>query len=374
MENFQHPESSQDLSAWVKACAELLAAPADWEPNLGSARAGLEARAEDRRRRRAGLRRYLLAGAIAALIGCIAVPSIPQARAFAQQVASGGWSRVEQCWYWVTLVRRPPSALGRLPDVVKALQVRQELQPGNPRPVSNTAEAALYAGFAPRLPDADMLTAPLRLSVLGPMSFSAVVGGADLSSLASRDAGVPVSVSMQWDGAPLRLQIGATITASWPDGSGRGPGGTVWSGLALSQSSIPVVTAPAGFDLEAFAMAGLQAAGLRNRDRAQYLGRLGTTVPALLYGYSTPYHFVSVREVGLRSGSGTLIEEFGLAGPEGGFGYADGVPRIERITLLWSRRDRVYLLTGRRVPPPGMLSIDLAAALASILQLANTID
>ena len=68
MENLQHPESSQDLSPWVKACADLLAPPADWEPNLSLARAAFEARADDHHRRRTGLKRYLLAGALAALI------------------------------------------------------------------------------------------------------------------------------------------------------------------------------------------------------------------------------------------------------------------------------------------------------------------
>jgi hypothetical protein len=372
MEDLQHPESSQDLSLWAKACADLLAPPADWEPNLSSARARFEARADDRHRRRAGLKHYLLASAMAALIACIAVPSIPQTRAFAQQIGNGGWSRLEQLWYWVTLVRRPPSPLGRLLDVVKALHVRQVLKPRSPQPVSNAAEAALHAGFTPRLPDAGVLAAPPKLSVLGPMSFAAVIGAADLSSLALRNAGA--QVSMQWDRAPLTLQIGATITASWPDASDARSGGTAWSELTLAQCPAPVVTAPPGFDLEAFAMAGLQAAGLRNGDRAQQLARLTTTVPALLFGYPTPYHFVGVREVGLRSASATLIEEFGLAGPEDGFGYSDGVPRIERITLLWSLRDRVYLLTGRTVPPAGMLSAGLAAALASVIDLANTID
>ena len=371
MENLQHPESSQDLSPWAKACADLLAPPADWEPNLSSARARFETRADDRHRRRAGVKRYMLAGAMAALIACIAVPSIPQTRAFAQQIGNDGWSRVEQFWYWVTLVRRPPSPLGRLPDVIKALHVRQMLKPGSPQPVSSAAEAALLAGFTPQLP-VGVLTAAPELSVLGPMSFAAVIGAADLSSLALRNAGA--QVPMQWDGAPLTLQIGATITASWPDASDAHSGGTAWSELTLAQCSAPVVTAPPGFDLQAFAVAGLQAAGLRNQDREQQLARLTTTVPALLFGYSTPYHFVSVRDVSLRYGSATLIEEFGLAGPEDGFGYSDGVPRIERITLLWSLRDRVYLLTGRTVRPARVLSGDLAAALASVIGLANTID
>jgi hypothetical protein len=318
------------------------------------------------------MKRYLLAGAMAALIACVAVPSIPQARAFAQQIGNSGWRRAEQFWYWVTLVRRPPSPLGRLPDVVKALHIRQTLKPGSPQAVSNPAEAAIHAGFTPRLPDSGVLTTSPRLSVLGPMSFAAVIGAADLSSLALRNAGA--HVSMQWDGAPLRLQVGASVTANWPDGSDARSGGMAWSELSLAQCPPPIVTAPPGLDLEAFATTSLQAAGLRNGDRAQRLTRLTTTVPALLFGYPTPYHFVGVREVSLRSGPATLIEEFGVAGREDGFGYSDGAPRIERITLLWSLPDRVYLLTGRTAAPAGMLSADLAAALANIIDLANTIN
>ena len=372
MENRQHLKSSQDLSPWVKACADLLAPPPDWEPNLSSARAGFEARVDCRHRRRASLKRYLLAGAMATLIVCIAVPSIPQTRAFAQQIGNAGWNGVERFWYWVTLVRRPPSPLGRLPDAVKALHVRQVLKPGSPRPVSNAADAALQAGFTPRLPDARVLTAPPTLSVVGPMAFAAVIDAAGLSSLALRNLGAPVP--LQWDGAPLTLQIGATVSASWTDVSDSRSGGTAWSELTLAQCPLPVVTAPPGFDLEAFAMAGLQAAGLRNRDREQQLARLPTTVPAFLFGYLTPYRFAGVREVRLRSGSATLIEEYGLAGPEDGFGYSDGTPRIERIALLWSLRDRVYLLTGRTASPVRMLGADLAGALASAIDLANTID
>src|SRR6185295_11903862 len=121
MENLQHPESRQDLSPWAKSCADLLAPPADWEPNLSSARAGFVVRANERHRRRTSLKRYVLAVAMAALIACIAVPSIPQTRALAQQIGNSGWSRLEQFWYWVTLVRRPPSPLGRLADAVRAL-------------------------------------------------------------------------------------------------------------------------------------------------------------------------------------------------------------------------------------------------------------
>ena len=374
MDNLERRESTAELSPWIKACSDLLAPPADWEPNLNAALARFEARAYTSSRWRSGLKRYLLVGAMATLLACIAVPAIPQTRAFAQQVGTGGWRRLEQLWYWVTIVRRPPAPLGRLREAVKALHTRQVAQPGSPLAVSNAGEAAFRAGFIPRLPDAGVLSGSPRLSVLGPMSFAAVISTGDLA-LALRSAGaLDRQVPQQWDGAQLTLQIGATVTASWSNVSDERAGGTAWSELTLAQGPPPVVTAPPAVDLEAFAVVGLQAAGMRNRDMALRLARRATTLPALLFGYMTPYHFAGAREVNLRTGSATLIEEFGLAGQNDGFGYSDGVPRIERLTLVWIVRDRVYVLSGRTETPVGMLSTDLAAALASAIDLANTID
>lgn len=374
MDNLEHRESSQELSPWVKACSDLLAPPADWEPNFNTALARFEDRAEARLRWRSGMKRYLLVGAMATLLACIAIPAIPPTRALAQQIGNGGWGRLEQLWYWITIVRGPWAQLNRLPDAEKVLHSQQVVKPGGPQAVSNAAEAALRAGFIPRLPDSSVLSGSPRLSVLGPMSFVAVISTADLAEALRTARVLDRQVPQQWEGAQLTLQIGATVTASWSDVSDERSGRTAWSELSLAQGPAPGVTAPAGFDLEAFAMTGLQAAGMWNRDLAQRLAQHPTTVPALLFGYVTAYHYVRVLEVNLRTGSATLIQEFGLASQEHGFGYSDGVPRVERLTLLWSMRDRVYVLSGRTETPPGILSADLAAAVASAIDLANTID
>jgi hypothetical protein len=206
------------------------------------------------------------------------------------------------------------------------------------------------------------------------MSFVAVISTADLAQ-ALRTAGVPDQpVPQQWEGAQLTLQIGATVTARWSDVSDERSGGMAWSDLTLTQGPAQVVTTPAGFDLEAFAAVGLQAAGMRNRERALRLAQHATTAPALLFGYLTPYHYVGVQEVNLRTGSATLVQEFGRASQDHGFGYSDGVPRVERITLLWSVPDRVHVLTGVTKIPTTMLSLDLAAALASAIDLANSVE
>jgi hypothetical protein len=257
---------------------------------------------------------------------------------------------------------------------VKALHTRQLAKPDGPQAVSNAAEAALRAGFSPRLPDSSVLSGSARLSVLGHMSFVAVIGTADLAQ-ALRTAGVrDQPVPQQWDGAQLTLQIGATVTASWSDVSDERSGGMAWSDLTLTQGPMPVVTAPTGFDLEAFAVTGLRAAGMRNQDMVLRLAQHRTTAPALLFGYLTPYHFVGAREVNLRTGPATLIEEFGSASQDAGFGSSDGMPTVERLTLLWSAPDRVYVLSGVTKTPATMMSFDLAAALASTIDLANAID
>jgi hypothetical protein len=369
MDNPERSESSHELSSWVNACSDLLAPPADWEPNLDAARARLEACVDARRRRRSGLKRYLLAGAMAVLLACVVVPAIPHTRAFAQQIGNRGWLRLEQLWYWITIVRSGPILMGKLSDAMEALHTQQLAKPESPEVVSSAAEAALRAGFTPRFPDSSVLTGSPRLSVLGPMSFVTVINTADLA-LALRKAGaLDQQVPRQWDGAQLTLQIGATVTARWSNVSEQS-GGSAWSDLTLVQGPAPVVTAPPGFDLETFAVAGLRAAGMRNRDMILRFARRATTAPALLSGYLPPFHVgVDPRTGSKRLGFSTLIEELNAGDQSNWFG-----PRVERFTLLWSKPNRVYVLSGVTKTPTYMFSPDFAAALANAIDVADTID
>jgi hypothetical protein len=351
-----NPERSES-SRWISAAVDLLAPPADWEPDLRLARTRFAVRADARIRRRSGRRRHLAAAAMAALLIAIVVPAIPQTRALAQQGANNVWQRLEQAWYWLTIVRRGPVLVGRLPSLAETLHTRQLVQPDGSRAVSSAAEAALAAGFTPRMPDPAVLPAAPQLSVLGPAAFETVLSAADLVKAMRASGVLDPPVPSQWDGARLTLEIGATITAHWPDVS---DGQAAWSELTLVQGRA-AVTAPPGLDPKAFAAAGLRAAGMRNSDTIGQLAGQATTVPALLFGYRTPYQFVGVRDVALRAGFVTLIEEFGTP---------DGYPVIERLTLLWSAAERVYLLIGLPKTPLDMHTGDLAAAISSAIAVA----
>lgn len=316
MDNLERTE----LSAWVQASVDLLAPPAEWEP---------EFRRQMRRYRHSRLKRYTLVAAMAAAL--IVMATIPPVQVLAQKMENNGWRRMEEIWDWVTLVSRPPSPMVELGDAIKALMIRQTASP----------TLAAGAGFTPSLPDATILSAAPRLSVTGPQSFTSA--------------------------AQVTMQIAATVNAIWSNVTDQ-RGGTQWASLTLTQGPLPVVTGLPSMNLAAFATETLRTAGMRNAGRVERLAHLPTTLPALLYGYLSPSQFVSARDVDLRSGPATLIEEFTIA-------QIPGNPGIDRITLLWTVRNRAYLLTG--IPKnrlTDLLSFDLAATLASEIDLANSIN
>lgn len=353
------------LSLWVKTSTDLLAPPADWEPDLNRARARLEVRSDDRLRRRSRTKHVLGVAALATLLLCIAVPAIPQMGAFAQEVGDSSWRRLEQLWYWVTIVRPGPILMGKFPDAVKALHIQPLLDPNTPQAVSSLAEAGALAGFLARLPNSRVLPASPRLTVQSPRSFVASIKTADFA-VALRNAGAAdQQVPQQWDDVQLTLRIGPTVTASWS-------GGIAWSRLTLTQAPVGV-SVPSGFDLRALTLVGLRAAGMRNREMVEKLSRQVTTAQALLFGFLPP-HYIGVRQVNLRGGSATIVEELSLAERNGGFNLDDGPPTVERLSLLWSAPDRVYVLSGVTQAPITMIDLSLSAAVASLIDLANSID
>jgi hypothetical protein len=216
--------------------------------------------------------------------------------------------------------------MGRFAEAAKALDTQQEK-------ILATREPP----FQPRLPAAGALPSAPQLSVIGPSVFVSRV-----------------------DGGLLTLKIEAAVRATWSDVS---DGRTRWSVLSLSQAPVPVLAAPPGFDTAAFARAVLRAAGMRNGEMVQRLSGRSTTAAALLLGY-VPRHFLGVREVNLRQGPASLIEEFGGGDP----------PSLERLTLLWTAADRVYLLAG--VPKNGvsLFGADMAGAVTGMVGVANSIE
>jgi len=316
MENLK----DRELSDWVQQCMASAAPPLDWEPDAGMALANFQMRLTPL----PATRRYWVAGAVAASLTCIGLLSVPGTRGLAQQL----WQRITVGRIDVVRVD-----FGDLPDEAKSLQAQALNKPAPPQVVRSSEEASQQAGFAPRFPRPGILSGTPRLSVLGPLSFGTAIKAADLE-LALRKARVADQpVPKEWDGAHLGFQIGATITADW-------------NNVTLMQGLPPVLSMPPGFDLNAFTIAVLRAAGMR-REAAQRFGRQMITAPALLFGIGAEDQ-VNIREVHLHTGPATLIEDFGDNG------------EVERITLLWAVPDRVYILSGG-------ISRDLAIALANAI-------
>jgi hypothetical protein len=261
--------------------------------------------------------------AAAAVVACtILLLLIPATRAAAQQF-----------WRWLTVGRIEVVKVDfdSLPDEAKSLVLQPIVKPGPAQAVADAAEAARRAGFTPRLPRAGVLASPPRLYVLGPMSFGTVVRAADVD-LALKKAGVTdVAVPQRWDGAQLTLQAGSSVTAEWNE-------------ITLMQGAPATLSTPSGFDIGAFAIAVLRAAGI-DRDAAAQWGRTAVESPTLLLGVSADDK-VTIREVRLNSGRATLIEDQGEPGEAG------------RITLLWSVPDRMYVLSGA-------ITADFAIAVAN---------
>lgn len=282
---------------------ELLAPPADWEPNAAAAHARFAARLHQEPR---GFRPPWLVWVATAILVCLLL-IVPATRVAAQQV-----------WQWLTVrhIELVRVDLDSLPEEAKSMRMQPLNKPAPPVSVRDIGEATQTAGFAPRLPRSGALSGTAQMSTLGPQSFGTTFRTADLE-LALRKAGaIDQAVPKQWDGAQIVVQIGSTVTAAWqrPD-------------LTLTQALPPKIVVPAGFDLGAFATAILRGVGM-NRETAQQFGKRMAIEPMMLMGIRLQ-DMAATREVTLHSGPATLIEGLG-----------------DRVELLWSVPDRVYLLSG----------------------------
>jgi hypothetical protein len=311
-------DDRMELTQWVEERMATLASPAGWEPNTDRARARFHLRVA--RQRAAG--RYCLAATAAACLVCAMLAWTPGGRALAQAL----WRRIA-----VGRVEVVKVDFDSLPDEAKSLSMQPIQRPGPAQPVADPAEAARHAGFVPRLPAPGHLPGDPHLSVLGPMSFGTALKLADLQ-LALHKAGVmDEAPPKEWDGAQLAVQIGPTVNAAWSNDVG------------LIQGLPAVLSMPAGFDLGAFARMVLRAVGM-NREAAQRFGGRLAAAPSLLLGIPDRDGAV-IREVHLHTGTATLIEDL------------DDHGRVERVSVLWSAPDRVYILTGA-------ISADMAIATA----------
>jgi hypothetical protein len=168
------------------------------------------------------------------------------------------------------------------------------------------------------------------------LSAGAVIRTADLE-LALHKAGIAdQAVPRGWDGAQIAIHTSAIAIAEWPD-------------IILAQSLPLTLTTPPGVDFSAFSALVLRVLGISPDEARKLAGQMGTTPPWLAPIAHDFKQGATIQEIALNSGTATLLQE------------TDGDGSVQRITLLWSVPDRVYLLTGK-------LSRDLAIATANAVQ------
>lgn len=131
-----------------------------------------------------------------------------------------------------------------------------------------------------------------------------------------------------WDGAQLSAHISAIVEARYP-------------GVELIQARPIAIAAPDGFDYPRFSELLLRVAGL-DQSSARTFARQAAPIGFLPVA---PDKSVTIRQVSLNAGAGTLVHDL------------DGAGGPERATLIWSTADRLFVLTADEVDDDRLLSI-----------------
>ncbi len=144
-------------------------------------------------------------------------------------------------------------------------------QPGDPKTVTDAAEASKLAGFSVRLPGASS-TVP-HLTVQGSSAFQFVVSRARAQALLDQAGDSRLQLPPALDGATIKVTIPAELTAAYGDcppppraadgdlnlGS---PGRRYLNCIVLAQIPSPTVDTPPNVDLTQLAEIGLQFTGM----------------------------------------------------------------------------------------------------------------
>lgn len=313
MENANHE--------WVVQQLACLAPPAGWQPDPAAALrrfhsgTGLPARPSR-------WRWPAFVAAAALVVGVILL--LPAARVAAQQL-----------WQFLTVRQVGFIRVKDWPQGVPSPRVNLIGAVIPPLPAADVDQVRWRVHYDPRLPRPGVLSGSPRLSTTFPVSAGAVIHAADLQ-LALQKAGVTgETVPPQWDGAQLALHTSAVAIAEWPD-------------IVLVQSLPLTLTAPSNFDFPAFSALVLRVLGVAPEEATRLAQRMGTA-PAWLAPVGENIGTGGMEEIGLNSGPATLFQERGWGG------------KVDRLSVVWSVPDRVYILSGK-------LTRELAISAANSVQ------
>jgi hypothetical protein len=235
-------------------------------------------------------------------------------------------------WLWASDVPSYASLPATRFDLLPLGREELEALPGSVRGVllqSNTpeisvsdfAEAARRAKFEPRLPPSDgfghALPSP-KLSIVEPIHTQATIHSAQIQTALTRVPGADLLVPRTWDGVVLEVDISAGIVADYPR-------------FRMSQRLPLEYRAPDDFPVDRFLEVLFRIGGLSAADAAA-LGKRFQEHPSEFLLLAPRFH-INPREVQVASGAGVLLR----------YPSDDG---LERLTLAWNARDRVYFLSG----------------------------
>ena len=214
-------------------------------------------------------------------------------------------------------------------------------EPGDPRNVDNAAQASELAGFTVRLPGSRS-DAP-QLSVQGEAAFQFVVNR-ERALVLLKEAGLDdVELPASLDGATVKVDIPAGVTAAYGDcpeldEEGRdaenqgSPGRRMINCVLLSQIPSPNVTTPPEMDQEQvrqLAEIGLQFTGMTPEEAHEFSQTVDWTSTLVV---PIPRNGASYRQVSVDGVTGNLIQR-----------PTDDAPQY---LLMWVKGDIIYAIGG----------------------------
>ena len=208
------------------------------------------------------------------------------------------------------ILRVDPAGMNRLPPSLRAIFVDPV---PDAEPVASLNEAAVRAGFTPRLPTP---ATPLQFGVTDPVHVEARIEIAALNQ-ALRDGTVTnVTAPQDWEAVTIGIEQGRGVLADYGD-------------FLIVQAPPLSLNTPSGFPLDQFLEILLRVVGINAAD-ARVLGQKFAADPAVFFPIPIRYE-MDIHQVPLKSGSGLLLQN---------------ASKIGDLALVWSTADHVYFLTG----------------------------
>jgi hypothetical protein len=270
-----------------------------WSPDLVRGRELLDSRLEKGHH---SLKWIAVVAGCAAV--CVAVLALPGTRTLAQEL-----------WYRFVLQRVDVVRL----DLSKLPLQMHVTTNGLEQSVPDMKEAERKTGFRPYLPSPGVLHANPGIKITGPITVEQTIHVSDIESALREIGATDVQVPAEWEGIPLRTEIGPMVELNYSDS------------VHILQARPFELSVVSGFPLEQFAEVAFRSIGVSSWEARAMAQRFAAN-PAWLLDLP-PDAVVNIREVSLQAGPAILIEE-----------VDDGA--VKRVTVLRSTSERMYSVSS----------------------------